>query len=227
MRKNLLYLLFVLVFSSGLAGQNEVVEVHKFSSLFKRVSLSATMSTPAIGINEFGQLNFRKLGQISLSDLNLSYKLSPRVSIGLSTMNNLSNGIGGYYNKEGQFFSLCDDDELDEDEIPDDPKDSDDIEYENDDDCHDDEFGQNLMGTFTFKISEESPFFLQVAGGYAFASRSPAYTALIGYNQKIFSGISIRGGVRFSDIMYKKPADAVKTTSTAGLKVELGLGWNF
>lgn len=203
-------------------GQNS-----KFSSMLGKISVTATAGTPTFAMDELGKINFKKLSQVSLSNLNISYKMNPRLSLGVSSMNNLSNSTGGYYNAENQFFTFCDDDD---DGIEDDDMemDDDDGEDENEDgDCDDDEFGQNLMGTATYVLSDKLPFFVQAAGGYSLSGKAPAYSAMIGYNQKIFAGLGIMAGVRFSDVLHKKPADAVKTTSTAGIKAELGLSWNF
>lgn len=202
----------------------------KFSSMLGKISVTATAGTPAFALDKLGKVNFKKLSQLSLSNLNISYKVNPRLSLGISSMNNLSNSTGGYYNAENQFFTFCNDDEDDDDGIEDDDMeiDDDDIEHEDEDgDCGDDEFGQNLMGTATFILSDKLPFFVQAAGGYSLSGNAPAYSAMVGYNQKVFAGLGIMAGIRFSDVLHKKPADAVKRTSTAGIKAELGLSWNF
>ena len=83
------------------------------------------------------------------------------------------------------------------------------------------------MGGVTFKLSEKLPFFVQAAAGYSFGSKAPAYTAMIGYNQKIFAGFGIMAGVRYSDVLHQLPVGAESVVSPAGLKVELGASWNF
>ena len=84
-----------------------------------------------------------------------------------------------------------------------------------------------LMGIFTYKISEKVPFFVQAAAGYSFGSKAPAISAMIGYNQKIFKGLGIIGGIRYSDILRSKPADAVSMAPSSGIRAELGLSLNF
>ncbi len=83
------------------------------------------------------------------------------------------------------------------------------------------------MGSITFKFSKKVPFFVQAAGGYSFGSNAPAYSAMIGYNQKIFKGLGIIGGIRFSDVLHQKPVDAVNMAPSSGIRAELGLSWNF
>jgi hypothetical protein len=173
-----------------------------------------------------------------LGELTVNYKVNSHLFFGLGTMNNLSNGNRGYYNAEGLFISLCNDDDQDvaDADGPDGPNDENGLNdpdgpngpNDENEDCDEDGlFGKNLMGIITFKFSEKIPFFVQTAGGYSFSGNAPAYSAMIGYNQKIFAGLGIIGGVRFSDVLYKKPADAVKVTPSAGFKAELGLSWNF
>lgn len=231
-------LLFCMICSVGLMAQDapttdlSTAETGKIKSMLGKFSVTATAGTNAFGTSELKNLSADKLTQVSLGELSINYKMNSRFSFGIASMSNLSNGNSGYYNKEGAFVSFCDDDDDDDDELDEieDPFDDDDDEFDDDDDegCDDDDiFGQNLMGSVTVKLSEKLPFFVQAAGGYSLSGNAPAYSAMIGYNQKVFAGIGIIAGVRYSDVLYNKPADAVKVTNSAGLKAELGLSWNF
>lgn len=228
--KRLLLLFCVLVIGLQLQAQSTETATSltkvdsKTLNTLNRFSVTATLGTPSFSSTELKTLNFNKLSQVSLGDLNISYKMNSRMSFGIGTMGSLGNGASGYYNAENNFTSFCDDD----DDHDDDLDDMDDIDDEDDDeDCDDDEIGQNLMGSATYKLSNKFPLFFQAAGGYSFSDKAPVYTAMLGYNQKIFAGFGIMAGIRFSDVLHQKPADAVKLVSPGGFKAELGLSWNF
>ncbi len=238
--KHLLLFLFVIC-TVGLHGQTtsadlsnageETTPLSKASNILNKFSVTASAGSSAFALNNLNQVNLKG---INIGELNISYRLNRRFSFGVSTMGSLSTSAAGYYNAENTFVSFCDDDDDDDDdddEIDDDDEmdDDDEDDDDEDEDCDDDEieFGQNLMGTVTFKLSEKLPLFIQAGGGYSFAGNAPAYTAMIGYNQRIFSGFGILAGVRFSDVLRQAPKDAIKTVSPAGLKAELGLTWNF
>lgn len=216
-----IFLLFLVLTGFGLQAQ-EATEVtpNRMSDLFSRFSITATAGTSGLDVSNLSNISTNQLTEIGLSEMTIAYKVNPRFSLGVSTMNNLSNGNAGYYDAENQFFSFCDDDDdLDDD---DDGEDHDD----DDDEC-DDDFGGNLLGSATFKLSEKLPFFIQAAGGYSLNANAPVYTAKIGYAQKIVAGFGVSAGIRFSDVLYNKPATAVTTTNSSALKAELGINWNF
>lgn len=185
----------------------------KVMQLLDQLSFTTSIGTPSFAINNFGAVSGKTLGQISVAELNLSWKISDKMSLGLSGMGALGNCSEGYYNAEGKFVELEDDDDMDE------------IEDENEDgECEDDL--TNVLATFTYKFSDRIPIFIQAAAGYSVDKNAPAYSAMVGYYQKIFSELGITAGFRFSDVLQKKPSDAVNFT-TKGLKAELGVSWNF
>ena len=222
MKKLVLLLAFFSSYALMTQGQLEEVTA---SSFLNKISVTATAGTPTMAANE---ISLKRFSNLSFSNLNISYKMNSRFSFGISTMNNLSRGKAGYYNAEDQFFRFCSEEEEDDDDDMDDDEDGED---ENDDDdnegCEDDDFGQNLMGTGTFLLSDKVPFFVQAAAGYSLSGKAPAYSVMAGYSQKIVCGLSLTGGIRFSDVLYNAPADALRTTTTAGFKAEMGLSWNF
>lgn len=229
-------LLFMILLFANLTifAQQNSVEVEtpkssKFSNLLSHFSITATAASPSINFKELNNSTLKKSHGISMGELNIMYKINSRMSIGVGTVTSPGLCHSGYYNAEGAFvpFSYDDDDDNEQDDDDDGPEDDDDELEDDDDDDDCGEFGDNIMGTFTFKISEKVPFFVQAAGGYSFGSNAPAYSAMIGYDQKIFKGLGILGGVRFSDVLHKKPADAVKMASSSGFRAELGLSWNF
>lgn len=205
----------------------------KMMTTMAKFSVTATAGTPSFAYNA---LNTSKAGDLlkpNLGELTIAYKMTPRLSFGISTMSGLNNRSAGYFDQENQFTPFCmeddDDDEHDE-EHEDDDLDDDDIEEEHeddDDDCDEGEFGDAIMGSATYKLSEKFPLFVQGAGGYSIIDGAPAYSAMIGYNQKIFAGFGIIAGVRYSDVLHKTPVLAKEIISPAGLKVELGASWNF
>lgn len=222
-------LLLCLSFCSiGLMGQDRSTEsVGTTSPMYNyflgRFAVTATAGTPSFATSDLKNVSLKN---VSLGQLTISYKMNPKLSFGISTMGSLSSAKGGYYNAENKFFSFCDDDD-DLDDDPNELPDTDMVEDHDDDGCDEDGIGQNLLGTVTYTLSSKLPFFVQAGGGYTFAGKAPAYTAMVGYNQKLFAGFGVIAGVRFSDVLYQKPASAIRTTSGAGLKAELGLSWNF
>ena len=165
------------------------------------------------------------MSKINFSELNISYKLNRRFSFGVSMMRNLGNCSTTFTTAEGQVFKFDGDDDDEYDEYDDDD-DHDEYDDDDDDDCGEDEFG-NLMATVKYTVSDKFPVFVEAAVGYSLNNSVPVYTTLVGYNQKIVAGVGIVVGVRYSDILYKMPIDAVSMSSSHGFKAELGLTWNF
>lgn len=188
-------------------------------SLMSRFSIAAS-----VGSGNYAN-HFNQLSEITLGELTVNYKVNPRFSFGIGTIGSPICG-GSYYNSEGILVSGDDDGDDDDDPFEDD--DPDDEGDDPDDDGCDDDFGlgDNLMSHFTYVLSDKLPFFLQAGAGYSFKGGTPVYSALAGYNQKIFAGIGIRAGIRYSDIV--KTANTKNYASpTGGIKAELGLSWNF
>ena len=177
--------------------------------------------------------NFADLKKLSLGELTIQFKATPMFSFGLGTMGAIQNDRS-YFNNEGVLIPGCNEDDGDDDGIEEgegnDPNDIDNIEEENQDGdqngCDDEgefEFGDNLMGNFTFHLPGKFPFFIQAATGYSFSSQNPAYSMMVGYNQKLIAGLGIMAGVRYSNLISAKNY----VTKTGGVKAELGLSWNF
>ena len=221
MKKILLFLVILTVFQLQAQSQAKSSFSHNLINSLDRLSIHVNMSTPSFSFSELSKINAKKLGQVSLGEINIAYKLSPRWSVGLSSMSQLVSNQAGYFNEEGQFFSFCSEDEDEDDDMDEDGDEDDDME---DDDCDD---LDALLGSLTFRLSEQLPFFIQAASGYSFAGRSLAYSTMIGYHQKVVGNVGIMAGIRYSDVLYKKPIEAVSTTATSGVRIDLGLSWNF
>lgn len=219
----------------------ETKPIHKLNSFFNKFSFTASAGTVSLAPNDLKNLSLR---QVTLGDLNISYKVNPRFSFGLSSIGSLGNCTSGYYNAEGKLIPFQryeieledlfekeddhDDDtehESEDDDLDDDDNDDDEHDDEDDDDCE--EAGVNIIGTATFILSEKVPFFVQAGAGYSFTDKAIAYTAFWGYSQKIFAGFGIQAGIRYSDVLRQKPVDAISVNPSSGLKAELGLNWNF
>ena len=159
---------------------------------------------------------FSQMGRFSLGEVSLQYKASERFSFGIGFLGSLMCD-DNYYDAEGNIVENEDDDYDDDD----------DDEYEDDDDDEcEDEFGENLMGLFSYKMSDRLPLFLQLGGGYSFNTETPIYSIMLGYNQKIFYNFGLLVGIRYSDaIDTGNMKDFV--APVGGLKAELGLSWNF
>ena len=216
-RIQLLFMLLLFANLTLFAQQNstDVVEASKsskFTNFLTNFSVTATAASPSVNFKEMSNSTLKKSHGISMGELNIMYKLNSRISFGIGTIGSLGLCNSGYYNAEGAFVPFTYDDD-------------DDNEQDDDDGCG--EFGDNLMGTFTYKISEKVPFFVQAAAGYSFGSNAPAYSAMIGYNQKIYKGLGIVGGIRYSDVLHQKPAEAVSMAPSSGIRAELGLSLNF
>lgn len=188
----------------------------------QQLSITATMATQAEGLSSLGDYNLRKLSNVSLGELSVSYKLNDRFSLGLGTVAGLGNCEGGYTNAEGAFvaYDFDDDDDDDDDDMDDLDEDMDD-----DDDC-DGEDLDNLMALVSARPFANLPIFAQVAGGYSFGANAPAYSVMLGARQPLIGGLNLTGGFRFSDVLHKLPAGATEVIPSSGLRLELGLNWS-
>lgn len=231
MMKQLL-LLLAMVFTVSLSAQDlqtaatQAASVGKFSTMLHKFSVTA-----AAGTGNYTN-SFNQLGKLTLGELSIQYKATPSFSFGLGTTGAVLNDLS-YYNSEGVLVPGCTDDEEGDDLEMDDPNDPDSIEEGhqdgNDNECDvEGELGlgnlrDNLMGNVTFRLPGKLPFFLQAMGGYSFGAQCPAYSVKAGYNQKLFAGLGISAGVRYSNIVTKTNY----VSRTSGVKAELGLSWNF
>lgn len=191
--------------------------------LYHHLSFSVTGGTPSLSLDALKAASFKEIGNVSIGELNLSYRINNQFSVGVSWMAALGNCNSGYYTEGNQFVAFVADEN---DDHKDGHHDGDDDEIDEEDDGCDDELG-NVMGTVTFKFPEGVPFFVQAAGGYSLNYNAPAYSAMVGYYHKIVAGLGIVGGVRFSDVLHQLPADGVRLATTSGIKAEIGLNWNF
>lgn len=217
--KNILVLLIIMPF--GLFAQNQnKTDINKIINNF---SYSFSLATTSYGFNNSTQSGWSNIG---IGELNVSYKINPKMSVGLGLVSGLGNCNAGFYNEEGSFVPFDDDDDDEgENEEHFDDDDDDDDQNGNNDDCQNDL--DNIMATFNYKLSEKLPFFIQTSVGYAISKDAPAYSILLGYNQSLFSSLGLFAGVRYSDILYRKPKGAVSLSGTNGIKAELGVSWNF
>ncbi|MGB0931119.1 MAG: hypothetical protein ACPGVB_10105 [Chitinophagales bacterium] len=134
-------------------------------------------------------MTFKRMSDVAISQVSFGYKLNDRVSIGLGT-NSLGNCKSGYYNTEGQFVSLNEDDDDEHEDMDDDDEDEDEMEDDDDDDeCEVEDFGNNILGNITYHLTNN--LFVQAAGGYAFNSKAPVYTAMVGYKYNLACGLGI------------------------------------
>ena len=207
-------LLLSLIFSLSLNAQE--TELTNSTSRFNKAMQGLTV-TASVGTGYY-QDHSRQLGSLSLGELSIQYKTNAQLSFGLGTIGALLCDET-YLDDEGN--PVEDDDDNDGPEDPDD-----DMDEDGEEDCDDFDFGENVMGLATWQFSSQIPFFLRAGAGYSFNTKAPAYTVMLGYNQKLFGGLGLTGGIRYSDI--------VKTAKTrnfiapiGGLKAELGLSWNF
>lgn len=221
--KKLHCLIFTMLFASVLSAQESATESQhtvsdfyntKLKSVLDRYSIAVAIGTPSFPINQLDIIGENGLRNISVAEINLSRKINEKMSFGLSLMSALGNSKEGYYTTDGNYVEW-DDGRY---EIEDDEDEADEIDDEDEPD--------NIMGTFTYKISEKVPFFIQAAAGYAIEKNAPAYSAMLGYDQPLFAALGLRVGVRYSDVLQKKP-DNVPDFTTRGLKAEVGLSWNF
>ncbi|MBI1226624.1 MAG: hypothetical protein GC192_15430 [Bacteroidetes bacterium] len=232
MMKKLLFLP-ALIFALSLSAQElpapelQPAPTGKISTVLHKFSVTATAGTG------YYHDRFSDLGRLSLGELSVQYKASRLFSFGIGTMGAIQK-YRSYYNSEGVLVSGCNEGDDDGDEIEngemDDPNDLDNIEEGHHDGDHNEcghegefDFGDNLMGNFTFHLPGKLPFFVQAATGYSFGSQAPAYSVMAGYNQKLFAGIGIMAGVRYSDVISSKNY----VSKSGGIKAELGLNWNF
>lgn len=235
MKKVLLLLAIVSVFT--LQAQEQLVPAtgNNMGKQINRLSVRVSMATPVYSFSELNKISTSSLKNLGIGEINISYKVNSRLSVGISAMGDLVSNKVRYLDPEGQSHTLCYDDEMDDDDLYDDDLDDmdlydDDMDDDDlyDDDCDDDDDDLDaLLGSLTLKLSEQLPFFIQAASGYSFSDKALAYSTMIGYNQQIFSGLGISAGVRYADALRRKPLNAVRTTGTDGLRLDVGLNWNF
>lgn len=221
--KNVLW--FILLFSSlNVMAQTNAVNMTKeattgkFAKILKQFSLTVSAGTGYYH-NELAEVSKLTFGQ-----LNLQFKTSPSFSIGFGSFGSILQDYS-YYNNEGLLVSGCNDEDGVENGDPDNPNDPDNIEEQHQDGCNDGEFELvgDLLGNATYKLPGKLPLCLQFGGGYSRAAKAPVYTLMAGYNQKLFAGISLLAGVRYSNLISSRNY----VSKTGGIKAELGLGWNF
>lgn len=186
----------------------------------EHLSVTATVGTGTY------QGEFKDLKSLSLGSFAVDYKVNSRFSFGLTTIAGMDCGQKFITNDEGVVtFIENEDDDDDDDEFEDESDEDNDFEdlFEDifEDDCG--TFGDNIIGTVTYHLSEKVPFFVQAGAGYTFRSNVPTTTIMLGYNQKLFAGLGITAGVRYNQLIASK--NTFKNTS--GLKAELGLSWGF
>ncbi|MDH3709277.1 MAG: hypothetical protein OER04_05295 [Cyclobacteriaceae bacterium] len=196
-------------------------ELSRIEKILNNLQFAGSLGSPAWDLNP-SEFNLESnSGSFSLGHLGISYKLNGNITIGISALGTLGNCNSGYLDQEGNFVSFFADDDEDEDE------DGDDMEEEDQDIECDDDLIDNIAGTVTVKFSEALPLFVQVTGGYSMAAEAPAISAMIGYNQKLFSELGAYLGIRYSNVFHKIPDGIVDVTSSSGIKAEVGLTWNF
>lgn len=211
MKKSLISFVLMLATICLVYGQEEEIidngiSASKLSQILSDLSFTSSLGAPAFN-------------SVSLGEINVSYKLNSRISVGFSAMGSVGDCVEGYTNAEGQFVHI-DDDQEDTDH------DMDNDEDDGEESC-DGEDVENLMGTATIKFSDKIPLFVQISGGLSVGNKRPVYSALIGYSHELFSNLGIMAGLRYSDILHKIPTDAVTLVSSSGFKAEIGINWNF
>ncbi|GJM30288.1 MAG: hypothetical protein DHS20C17_29230 [Cyclobacteriaceae bacterium] len=222
MKKLLTFICTAIMVFVANAQQSEspenISEVTKIGKILDHFSFVGSIGSPRLDLNG-SEYNLKNVpGSFSLGELGVAYKLSDRVRIGISAMGGLGNCNSGYLDQEGNLirFNADDEDSNHEDEEGDDEG----------EECEDDAL-DNLSGTVTVNLFENIPIFLQATAGYSIAADATALSAMVGYSQTILSELGIYLGVRFSDVLYNIPSEAVNVTSSSGLKVEFGVNWNF
>lgn len=192
----------------------------------QNLSITATMATQAEGLSSLEDYNLRKLTNVNLGELSVTYKIHERFSLGLGTVAGLGNCGGGYTNAEGAFVAYHSDDDDDDHDDEDDMDDEDDDDHDDDDDECDDEELDNLMAILSTQPFANLPIFVQIAGGYSFGAGAPGYSMMLGARQPLIGGLNLTGGFRFSDVLHKLPAGAIEVGSSSGLRLEIGLNWS-
>ncbi len=219
MKKILTVFLLIAFLSPTVFAQEQIAITEEATkSLFDQLSFTLKTGTPSIPMSDLGSSG-KQLSNIGIAEIGASFKTSSNFSFGISAMGGLGNCAEGYYDSEGVFI------EFEDDEDDDDMDDRDEDEGEEDEDC-DGEEPEVLMGTMTYIVSNKVPVYVQASAGYSFDSNAPAYSILVGYNQRLFSQLSLSGGLRYSEVLINVPSDA-QDFSRSGLKAELGLHWNF
>jgi hypothetical protein len=144
--------------------------------------------------------------QVTLGTIGISYKLCSKISLGVSLL--------GTNNAEGN-----DNEELNDGEENGDNQDGDNIEQEdNNNEC----ICGNICGSVMLNASyfplAKHTFFVQPNLGYSIENNSMAYSIYSGWNQNLYKGIALTGGVRYFG--------NITGGNNPSIKAEVGLSWN-
>ena len=214
--KRLLFLLAFCFAIGQLHAQDTAIESQEKTPRFqKTVNFVQNFNVTATFGSGYYSDQLSQMGRLSIGELSVQYKVNPRFSFGIGMLGSVL-CEDYYYDEEGN---------ITEDEDDDDDYEEDNYEDDDDDECED-ELGENLMGLFTYRMSENFPLFLQLGGGYSWNADAPVYSILLGYNQKVFQNFGILAGLRYSDAVNMGDLKNF-VEPIGGLKAELGVSWNF
>ena len=219
-----IFILLISFVAFGLNAQMATNNVSKLADSGKRITITATAGTG------YYHGNFSDLKHLSLGELSVQYRTGKRFSLGLGMLGSficdktVLDPEGNPTEYEPDHHNGHDPHEPDDvNDVSDDMDDPDDID---DYDHCDDDFGENIMGILTYRLSDQVPFFVRAAAGYSFNSRSPAYSFMFGYNQKLFGGLALTAGIRYNDIISLSSTPNF-VSPVGGVKGELGLSLSF
>ncbi|HHH55036.1 MAG TPA: hypothetical protein ENK91_15340 [Bacteroidetes bacterium] len=242
MKQQILILVFLGLFVSNINGQTidsinnhppTIKDVaiklgHRFSFV-KKFNFIIGMGTNSINQGDFSNISGDDL-EPSFAIVGLGYKFSSKFSVGAAYLNNLGNSKGSYTDKSGTKIYFEGDNIDDQKEDIDETQDEENEDMDTEDDMDNTEIGNEAIPvvlTINYKFSDKFPMFLQAAGGYSFGQNKPVYSALLGYNQKIFKGLGVYAGIRYSNAQVKIPSDATNISPFDGMKFEIGSTCNF
>ena len=244
MKKQILILVFLGLFLSNSNGQvTDKISTHPptFKDLALKMGENFTFVKNfnfivGAGTNSIHQSDFSNFVgddlEPSFAVAGLGYKINSKFSVGIAYLNNIGNSKGSYIDKSGTKVYFEGDNINEQKDDIDDQKDDEKEDMDKEEDMNTmNEGNENetipIVLTFNYKFSDKFPMFIQGAGGYSIGQNKPVYSAMLGYNQKIFRGLGIYAGIRYSSAGVKIPSDATNISSFDGIKFEIGSTCNF
>jgi hypothetical protein len=191
----LLYFLFI-GFSQSLISQSATE-----TGFFQQLSVTATPSNRAQGLDELYNYQLENLTTFSPGELSASYGVSSNLSLGLGLFHGLGNPNAGFFDRAGRFYPLR--------------KTGRGYTREG-----------ALLAILTTNPEKELPVFVQFSVGYSFASEALAFTGLFGARRPLYRHISITGGVRASYLTHRIPGWVDNLNTFGAIRMELGVNWS-
>ena len=149
--------------------------------------------------------------QFTFGTLGISYKYNSKINFGVNML-----GANDAEEDDSEEMESGDETEItsaetsDEDNIEQEDEEGDEFDLGN--------FANSVMVNASYFPLDKHTLILQPNLGYSLENNSAAYSVFTGWNQNIFKGLAVMGGIRYFG--------NVNSGTNPSLKAELGLTWN-